>query len=134
MNAMTEPDVARTLQANPKDRVGAKKPPLHLIPASAEIMESAVMALGAKKYEPFNWRSEPVRASIYIAAARRHLAQWFDGEDHDAESGISHLAHARACLGILLDALAVDTCIDDRPLRGIATVLIEKLTRTDIET
>jgi len=57
--------------------------------------------------------------------------QWFDGEDHDSESGISHLAHARACLGILLDALAVDTCIDDRPPRGSATALIDKLTRTE---
>ena len=132
MNAMTEPDVERAFPGNPKDRVGARKPPLHLIPASAEIVEGAVMELGAKKYGPFNWRSEPVRASIYVAAAKRHLAQWLDGEDHDAESGISHLAHARACLGILLDALAVDTCIDDRPPQGIATALIEKLTRPDI--
>jgi len=132
MNAMTEPDVARTFRGNPKDRVGVNKPPLHMIPASAEIMEASVMALGAEKYGPFNWRSEPVYASIYIAAARRHLAQWFDGQDHDEESGVSHLAHARACLGILLDALACETCVDDRPAPGRANQLIQKLTRTDL--
>lgn len=115
--------------ANPKDRVGQTKPPLHLIPASAEIAESVVMALGARKYEPFNWRRTKIRASTYIAAARRHLAQWFDGEDNDAESGVSHLAHARACLGILLDAIATGHVIDDRPPKGAASALIRKYTR-----
>lgn len=116
---------------NPKDRVGSKKPPLHLIPPAAEIAEAVVMGLGAEKYGPFNWRSEKVRASIYIAAARRHLAQWLDGEDDDAESGISHLAHARASLGILLDAIATGNAIDDRPPPGAAAGLISSLTRTD---
>ena len=117
--------------ANPKDRIGATKPPLHLIPSGAEIPESLVMALGARKYGgPFNWRTSPVKASIYIAAAKRHLAQWFDGEDDDAESGVSHLAHARACLGILLDALAVEMLIDDRPPKGRAGELIRKATTT----
>jgi len=115
--------------ANPKDAIGSRKPPLHLIPPAAEIAESVVMALGAAKYEPFNWRSANVRASIYISAARRHLAQWFDGQDDDPESGVSHLAHARACLGILLDAIATGHVVDDRPPAGAASVLIEKFTK-----
>jgi hypothetical protein len=114
---------------NPKDRIGARKPPLHLIPSAAEITEAVVMGLGAEKYGPFNWRSEKVRASIYIAAARRHLAQWFDGEDEDPESRVSHLAHARASLGILLDAIATGNIIDDRPPAGVAAELIGSLTR-----
>ena len=113
---------------NPKDRIGARKPPLHLIPPSAEILESIVMALGAKKYGAFNWRSSRVKASVYIAAARRHLLQWFDGQDNDAESGISHLAHARACLGILLDAGATGNLADDRPTAGVSTNLLEQFT------
>jgi hypothetical protein len=113
---------------NPKDRVGVRKPPLHLIPPAAEILESAVMALGAKKYGAFNWRTANVKASVYIAAARRHLVQWFDGQDDDAESGVSHLAHARACLGILLDALATGHLVDDRPSPGASAELIEQLT------
>ncbi len=113
---------------NPKDRVGVRKPPLHLIPPAAEILESAVMALGAKKYGEFNWRSSNVKASVYVAAARRHLLQWFDGQNDDAESGVSHLAHARACLGILLDALATGHLVDDRPPVGASAQLIEQLT------
>lgn len=115
---------------NPKDRVGARKPPLHLVPAAAEIAESLVMALGAKKYGPYNWRSAKVKTSVYIAAARRHLLQWFDGQDDDPESGVSHLAHARACLGILLDALATGNAVDDRPPAGAASQLIEKFTQS----
>ena len=114
--------------ANPKDRVGVSKPPLHLIPASAEIAESIVLALGARKYQEFNWRKADVRASIYIAAARRHLAQWFDGQDDDPESGISHLAHVRASLGILIDAVATGHVIDNRPPPGVASELIERFT------
>lgn len=114
---------------NPKDRVGARKPPLHLIPPAAEILEAVVMGLGAKKYGPFNWRSSKVRATVYIAAAKRHLAQWLDGQDDDPESGVSHLAHARACLGVLLDAIATGNVLDDRPPAGPACALIQKHTK-----
>ena len=113
---------------NPKDRIGETKPPLHLIPPAAEIQEAIVMGLGARKYGPFNWRSANIRATIYIAAAKRHLAQWLDGQDGDPESGVSHLAHARACLGILLDAAATGHLIDDRPEPGAASELIARFT------
>lgn len=115
---------------NPKDRIGVRKPALHLIPPAAEILESVVMGLGAKKYGAFNWRTTNVKASVYVAAARRHLLQWFDGQNDDAESGVSHLAHARACLGILLDALATGHLVDDRPVAGAGAQLIEQLTAT----
>ena len=131
---MTNDDHLRVVSGegfeNPKDRIGAHKPPLHLIPPAAEIMEAVVMGLGAKKYGPYNWRAAEVRATIYIAAARRHLAQWLDGQNIDHESGVSHLAHARACLGILLDAEANGCLLDDRPLPGAATQLIEQFTGT----
>ncbi len=130
---MIESNIHRQVNENPKDVVGAKKPPLHLIPSAAEITESLAMAYGAKKYGPFNWRWKRIRASIYIAAARRHLMQWFDGEDKDAESGVSHLGHARACLGILIDAIALERMIDDRPASGAATELIEQYTQKEYE-
>jgi hypothetical protein len=115
---------------NPKDRVGVHKPALCLVPQSANILEAVVLGLGAQKYGgSFNWRTLNVRASIYIAAAQRHLAQWFDGQDDDLESGVSHLAHARACLGILLDALATGHLVDDRPPAGAAAELIERHTK-----
>lgn len=114
---------------NPKDVIGSTKPPLHLVPQSANILEAVVLELGARKYGgPFNWRSIRVRSSIYVSAAMRHLAQWLDGESHDVESGVSHLAHARACLGILLDAQATGNMVDDRPPPGVATALISQHT------
>ncbi|RLS52893.1 MAG: hypothetical protein DWH91_15615 [Planctomycetota bacterium] len=130
---MTEHDVPRIYDPdgeNPKDRIGQTKPALHLIPPAAEVLEAVVMGLGARKYGPFNWRSAKVRATVYIAAAKRHLAQWLDGESNDAESGVSHLAHARACLGILLDAQATGNMVDDRPPPGVATTLITQHTGT----
>ena len=130
---VTEFDLPRIFQPdatseNPKDRIGETKPPLHLIPPAAEILEAVVMGLGAKKYGPFNWRSANIRATIYVAAAKRHLIQWLDGQDDDPESGVSHLAHARACLGILLDAQATGHLVDDRPELGAASQLITRHT------
>lgn len=114
---------------NPKDRIGQTKPPLDLIPPAAEILEAVVLGLGARKYGgAFNWRSTNVKATIYVAATKRHLAQWLDGENDDPESGVSHLAHARACLGILIDALATGHLVDDRPEPGAATELIARHT------
>ena len=109
---------------NPKDKIGQTKPPLHLIPPGAEILEAVVMGLGEKKYGPYNWREHKVRATVYISAARRHLAAWLDGEDYDPESGVTHLAHVRACMGILIDAMVNDMMVDDRPKPGRATDLI----------
>lgn len=131
---ITEHDLPRIFNPdgaaeNPKDRVGAGKPPLHLIPPAAEILEAVVMGLGARKYGEFNWRTSKVRATVYIAAAKRHLAQWLDGQNDDPESGVSHLAHARACLGVLLDAIATGNVIDDRPPAGPATQLIQTHTK-----
>lgn len=116
-------------EENPKDRIASRKPPLHLIPPAAEITEAVVMGLGARKYGgAYNWRSSNVRATVYVAAAKRHLAQWLDGQDDDPESGVTHLAHARACLGILIDALETGHLVDDRPRPGAAAELIERYT------
>lgn len=101
---------------NPKSVHGVQKTPLHLIPPPAMIAEAEVFKLGARKYGAYNWRIDPVSASVYQAAAMRHLLAWWEGQDIDAESGQSHLAHARACLGILLDAGHHGTLRDDRPL------------------
>jgi hypothetical protein len=115
---------------NPKDTVGETKPPLWLVPAALMLRVSKVMQLGAKKYGAYNWRSKKVRATVYIAAAQRHLLQALDGEDTDAESGQSHLAHVAACMGILLDAQATGNLIDDRPTAGAAAKLIAEMTET----
>ncbi len=100
---------------NPKTGAGLKKPSTHLVPSPALMQLAGVMALGARKYGPYNWREAGVAATVYIAAAERHLRSWLDGELIDPESGCSHLAHAMACCAILVDAMAIDKLVDDRP-------------------
>lgn len=78
---------------------------------------------GTRGYGPYNWRDQPIEAHIYVDAAMRHLMQWWDGDDHEiitddqgrALDCVSHLAFALATIGILLDAKANETLIDDRP-------------------
>jgi len=41
---------------NPKDRIGIKKPPIHLVPPVAIIHEAMAFKDGADKYGPYNWR------------------------------------------------------------------------------
>lgn len=105
---------------NPKDLVGIKKAPLHLIPAVAKVAMAGAFADGANKYGAYNWRSHPVLASIYRAAAERHLDAFFDGEDMDPVSKVAHLGHAMACCAIMLDAASCGNLIDDRPVPGRA--------------
>jgi len=120
---------AKTDSPNPKDLIGAMKPPLDLVPSALTIHVAGVMALGAKKYGKFNWRQHKVKYSIYLAAALRHLAQAADGEDIDPENGEPHLAHAAACCGIVLDAVACNMVIDDRGAPGPASRLLAAYTK-----
>lgn len=114
---------------NPKARHGAAKPNLALIPAGAQLQIAPVFQLGAAKYGPYNWRKDAVEAECYVAACQRHLFSWLDGEDVDPESGELHLAHAAACLMILLDANACGKMIDNRPHPGRAAELIREKTK-----
>lgn len=112
---------------NPKDKHGRLKPNLHLIPASALLHISKAMEYGAKKYSPYNWRTKKVSSTIYISACMRHLLCYLDGETKAKDSGVHHLAHAAACISILLDAEENKCLLDDRPTKGNAPNLIEKL-------
>lgn len=113
---------------NPKDALGAQKPDPSVVPPCAELHLATAMMDGAVKYGPFNWRDNPVQARIYYAAARRHLAQWLDGEDFDPTSSVHHLGHAMACCAILLDAYEQGNLVDDRPMAGMSGSLIRQFT------
>lgn len=117
------------LTTNPKDLVGIKKPQLNLVPASSIIYQALAMEDGAEKYGPYNWRESKVRASIYVAAAQRHLGQWYDREDNAEDSKKPHLAHALACIGIIIDALETGNLVDDRPLPGSASKVLKRFTK-----
>lgn len=114
---------------NPKDLIGVKKPRLSLVSPAGMIYEALAMQNGALKYSQFNWRDKKVQAMIYIEACMRHLMSWQDGEELATDSGVPHLAHAKACLGILIDAIETDSIIDDRPKKGCAAALIERYTK-----
>lgn len=100
---------------NPKDLIGAKKLSMTVLPDVAVAHFNHAMQNGAVKYGAFNWRDKSVGALTYINAARRHIAQWLDGEEVAADSGVHHLGHAAACLAILLDAQECGQLVDDRP-------------------
>ena len=108
---------------NPKTVLGVKKVPLHLVPPSVKHFLAEAFADGAQKYGPYNWRDKKVSSSVYIGALHRHIDAWWDGEDIATDSKKHHLAHALACIGILVDALATGNLIDDRPTPGAASRL-----------
>lgn len=113
---------------NPKDRIGLTKPNMFLVSPASTIYEALAMQNGAVKYGPYNWRENKVIASVYISALLRHVADWTDGQDLAEDSGVPHLGHAKACLGIIIDALETGNLIDDRPAKGCAPELLEKWT------
>ena len=116
--APPEPATPAPADVNPKDRVGATKAPLTLLPPVAVLHGAHAMSNGAAKYGAYNWRGHPVIASIYLDACLRHVHAWHDGEERADDSGVHHLGHALACLAILLDAQATGNLVDDRPKGG----------------
>lgn len=115
-------------QTNPKDLVGSKKPPLSLVPPALLIHAAQAMKNGASKYGPYNFRKTKVQAMIYVDAALRHILSWQDGEETAQDSGVHHLGHAAACLAILLDCQENNGLIDNRPVKGNAPAMLERLT------
>lgn len=100
---------------NPKDRIGAGKAPLDLVPDTIKALASLAFLEGALKYGACNWRVAGVRASIYKAALERHLAKWWNGEWADPVTKVPHLASVIACAGIIADADLAGKLTDDRP-------------------
>ncbi len=112
---------------NPKDTIGSDKLPLGLVPSTAIAYEALAFLEGAEKYGRYNWRVAGVRASIYHDALMRHVEKWWNGEWADPVTGIPHLASARACLAIILDADECGKLTDDRPPVAPITPLIDRL-------
>lgn len=118
---------------NPKDIIGSAKLDLGLVPDTLVAAAAMAFTEGALKYGRFNWRIAGVRASIYHAALRRHLAKWWAGEQCDPVTGVPHLASVIACAAILVDSEWLDKLTDDRPPRapmGGAIEYAESITKT----
>lgn len=108
---------------NPKTAHGALKIPLDLVPPSSTHFLAEAFKNGADKYGPYNWREKGISSSVYYAAAKRHLDAWWDGEDYADDSGVHHVAHAMACMALILDSMTVGTLNDNRPPKGAASRL-----------
>jgi hypothetical protein len=111
---------------NPKDIVGAKKAPLALVPSALVIWAAPAAQNGADKYGPFNWRKAPVQVMTYVEAMQRHLAAFVDGQDLAEDTGIHHLSHVAAGLGILVDSISLGIAVDNRPPRGPAADILRE--------
>lgn len=100
---------------NPKDAVGVKKVPFSTVPAQVTAEVGLALLEGARKYGRHNYRIAGVRASVYYDATMRHLSAWYEGQDLDPDSGLSHIVKALACLFVLRDAENNSAMTDDRP-------------------
>lgn len=72
---------------------GVKAQRHSLLPKHGLDVIAEVFGFGAQKYDDHNWRRGYEWSKSYDAL-QRHLTAWWDGEDIDPESGLSHLGHA----------------------------------------
>lgn len=84
-----------------------------LVPFSAVGEIADVLEFGAQKYSANNW-CRGTEWSRYYAALCRHVFAWWQGEDLDPETGLSHLAHAGCCLLFLMEYQRNAWGTDDR--------------------
>ncbi len=61
---------------------------------------AAIMTFGAQKYERENWKKDLEKQRI-LSALYRHILAYHEGEKHDSETKLSHLAHV-ACNAMFL--------------------------------
>jgi hypothetical protein len=103
---------------NPKDRFGIRKVPLMSV-LPIRVLAGVALGLkeGAAKYGAYNYRAVGVMASVYVDAASRHLAQFWEGEDWDNDSkvGLHHIDKAICSLMVLRDGMLGGKWVDDRP-------------------
>jgi hypothetical protein len=105
-------------ESNPKDAVGCLKTPAHVVPPRVLAEVGLALLEGAMKYSSYNYRVVGVRASIYFDSVSRHLNSFWEGEDIDKDSGLSHVTKAISALIVLRDSMIGGNWTDDRPPAG----------------
>lgn len=136
LNLLTLPKT----EVNPKDLIGATKPPQHCVPMPVLWEIGMAMFEGGWKYRDHNYRKIGVQASAYYDAARRHLDAWWEGEDIDPKSGLNHITKVMSCLTVLRDCMMQSEAgapvkfQDDRPPKSYVTMeMAEKQFQTMLE-
>lgn len=112
--SMTPPSFDSKPQ-NPKDAIATNKLPTHLVSGLVKAYDAIAHFLGNVKYGSWNFRAAPVRVSVYKSALDRHMDAYWEGEWLDPTDGTPHLANAKACINILIEAHHTPGTIDDRP-------------------
>lgn len=107
------------------------KPPIHLVPNPLITEVAKVLAFGARKYSPHQWREGTDWSRIY-SATMRHLLAWNSGETNDPESGLNHLAHAASNIAFLLEYSESNTGTDDR-YKYITSLAMPDLDMSDLK-
>jgi hypothetical protein len=90
-----------------------KKPKLSLVSYESIAAEARAMEYGMGKYSKNNYKGG-MEYSRMLDAAMRHITQYSGGESLDPESGLNHIDHAKACLGMLAYYVANKVGKDDR--------------------
>lgn len=87
---------------------------MELVPVTAIKAMARGFGYGADKYEAYNWCKGLSTSRLY-AATMRHLTAWWEGEEMDPESGLSHLDHVLCCAAMLEGTVTGGLGEDDRP-------------------
>lgn len=89
------------------------KAPCELLSPDAMLGTAQVLAFGAKKYAPNNWR-KGLAWSRLIGACLRHLYAFMRGEDLDPETGLPHIDHLACEVMFLQEFYRTRRDLDDR--------------------
>lgn len=112
---------------NPKDAIGSRKVPMSVLPGPVLAETACGLFEGALKYGRHNYRLADIRASVYYDATMRHLMDFWEGEDTDPDSALSHITKAIASLMVFRDGMMNGKWIDDRPPRPADPDWLKKL-------
>ncbi len=83
----------RMAESDTGGKKGVKPERYSFIPVPFLDVLARQYSFGAGKYDDHNWRKGYPWSSSYDALMR-HATAWWDGEDLDPESGLTHLAAA----------------------------------------
>lgn len=93
---------------------GSKVARYDLVPAAPLWELACLYGVGSIKYAARNWeRGYPL--SLSFSALNRHLWSWWNGEDTDLETGVSHLTNVAWHAFTLRQLLQTHPQFDDRP-------------------
>lgn len=98
------------------NRYNKNKTRWSLLPWDAIERVILVYQFGAKKYSDRNWE-QGLSYSDTFESLMRHITAWYNGEQVDPESGLSHLLHAAFNILALITFETRGVGKDDRAIK-----------------